>query len=64
MVDDVEYARKMDKKLMEYRKHGIYEGDNLITTNETRKSPLSAQIIHRIIKTYLLQDGNHAGERK
>jgi len=61
MVDDVEYARKMDRKLMEYRKHGIYEGDNLITTNETRKSPLSAQTIHRIIKTYLLQDGNHAG---
>ncbi|NLT48411.1 MAG: hypothetical protein GXX92_08355 [Clostridiales bacterium] len=60
MIDDVEYARQKDKKLMEYRKYGIYEGDNLITTNETRKSPLSSQTIHRIIKSYLLQDGIHA----
>ncbi|NLB17784.1 MAG: hypothetical protein GX825_03385 [Syntrophomonadaceae bacterium] len=58
MLDEIEYARKMNNKLIEYRKHEIYEGDNLITTQETRRKPLSAQTIHKIIKAYLLPDSN------
>lgn len=60
MVDDIAYTNKMSNKLAEYRKHGIYEGDNLITTHETRANPLSAQTVHKIINVYLLPDQNHA----
>ncbi|GAB1476367.1 hypothetical protein MASR2M70_12010 [Bacillota bacterium] len=56
MVDDLVYANKMCNKLAEYRKHGIYEGDNLITTQETRTNPLSAHTVHKIIKSFLLTD--------
>ncbi|MDI9493466.1 MAG: hypothetical protein QM289_03080 [Bacillota bacterium] len=58
MVDDPEYARQMDNKLTEYRKRGILQGKNLITTYETRAHPLSAQNVRRIIKAFLLPDGN------
>lgn len=58
MADDTEYAKKMDNKLAEYRKHGIHQGNNLIATYETRTNPLSSQIIHKIIKVFLLPDSN------
>jgi hypothetical protein len=45
-------------KLTEYRKRGILQGKNLITTYETRAHPLSAQNVRRIIKAFLLPDGN------
>ncbi len=60
MIDDIAYANKMSNKLAEYRKHGIYEGDNLITTQETRANPLSAHTVHKIIKSFLLPDDNCA----
>lgn len=58
MIDNIEYAKKMSNKLVEYRKHGIFEGDNLITTQETRGNPLSAHTVHKIIKSFLLPDDN------
>ena len=58
MIDDIEYAKKMDNKLTEYRRRGIQHGKNLITTYETRTNPLSSQIIRRIIKVFLLADSN------
>lgn len=56
MVDKEEYAESMHKKMENYIKHGILQGDNLIVTMETKDSPLNARKIRNTIKAHLLQE--------
>lgn len=56
MVDNPEYEAAMQRKLAEYRAHGIMPWDNLITTYETSSNPFNAQKILRIIKAFLMAE--------
>lgn len=56
MVDKEEYAESMYRKMENYIKHGILQGDNLIVTMETKDSPLNARKIRNIIKAHLLSE--------
>ncbi len=54
LMDDHDYREKAIAKEKAYITAGIYPGKNLITTAETFRQPLDVQIVHRIIKQYLL----------
>ena len=53
MMDDAEYADRALRKLAGYEKNGIFPGENLILTYETRKTPLDQRIIKIMIEHYL-----------
>lgn len=53
MMDDPAYAEKTMQKIIMYEQNGIYPGEGLILTYETRKNPLSQKMIIRIIQHYL-----------
>lgn len=53
MMDEAEYAEKAIRKIASYEKNGIYPGENLILTFETKKNPISSNVIHRKIQKYL-----------
>lgn len=53
MMDDAEYADCALRKLAGYEKNGIFPGENLILTYETRKTPLDQKIIKIMIEHYL-----------
>ena len=50
MMDNPEYARKALNKIQEYINYGIMPGDQLITTFETRRNPLGADVVEKIIQ--------------
>ncbi len=54
MMDDEDYGKSVTSKLDTYQNAGILQGDNLITTFETRRKPLDAHKVRRIIKAFLL----------
>ncbi len=54
MMDDSDYVEKALYKIMRYEENGIFQGDNLILTYETRKNPINQKQIRRIIQHYLL----------
>lgn len=56
MVDNEKYAEKMNKKMGNYIKHGILQGDNLIVTMETKDNPINACRIRNTIKANLLPE--------
>lgn len=45
LMDDAEYFAKNVKKIADYEKAGIYLGDRLLITYETRKEPLNAHLL-------------------
>ena len=47
MMDHPEYAEEAVKRLELYEKQGIYEGDRLILTWETSKTPLNVKVLER-----------------
>ena len=53
MVDDPQYAVNMVKRISEYRRNGIYIGEQLIVTFETSSTPLQKSDIENIISHYL-----------
>ncbi len=53
MMDDAVYAEKALQKIAMYEQNGIYPGEKLILTYETRKSPLSQKVIKNMIAHYL-----------
>jgi|GEM_PF-266368 len=53
MVEDPEYARRMDRKVLEYRQKGIAPWDNLITSYD-KEGAIDMSLIQNMIKAFLL----------
>lgn len=53
MMDDSVYIEKAIKKIMAYEKQGIFPGEDLIITYETRKNPINQKNIKNLIEHYL-----------
>ena len=54
MMDDLEYAQNAVSKIQNYQKNGYFPGKNLITTFETKASPISTKQIEQLAREYLL----------
>lgn len=54
MMDDSDYVEKAIYKISKYEQNGLYVGDKLIFTYETRKTPINRKQIKGIIQQYLL----------
>ena len=54
MMEDPEYVREAARKIKRYSLNGIIPGINLITTYETEQSPLSTEMVEKIIEYYFL----------
>ncbi|MBO5520251.1 MAG: hypothetical protein J5973_01080, partial [Eubacterium sp.] len=52
MMDDPVYAEKAVRKLYTYMANGIYLGENLILTAETKQQPLNGRIVQEVIERY------------
>lgn len=52
MMDEPSYYQKVFPKLQLYTSYGIIPSINLITTFETRKHPLTTELIEKIIEYY------------
>lgn len=53
MMDDADYVENALKKIEAYEENGIFAGENLILTYETKKNPLNPKAVNRMIKRYL-----------
>lgn len=54
LMDDLSYSRNSCAKLQLYTSHGIIPSIHLITTYETKDSPLSSEIVEKIVSHYFL----------
>lgn len=54
MMDDRNYLKHTVQRIKDYRKEGIYIGDNLIITEETSMLPLGTDEIKSVIKQVML----------
>lgn len=54
MMDDSEYVEHALQKIATYEQNGIFPGDNLILTYETKQNPINQKIIMLMIRRYLL----------
>lgn len=54
LVEDEDYAKNMVSKMEHFAKNGFYPGVNLITTSETRESPLDSTLVRLYAEKYLL----------
>lgn len=53
MMDDPVYAEAAIKKIATYEQNGIFLGENLILTYETRKNPINQKLVRGLIEHYL-----------
>lgn len=53
MMDDEEYTEKAMRKIMLYEQNGIFLGEKLIVTFETKKSPLNQKSVRRMLDHYM-----------
>ena len=53
MMDDSEYVEKALQKIAMYEENGIFQGESLILTYETRLNPISPTIVKLMISQYL-----------
>ncbi len=53
MMGDAEYVDYALKKLNAYEENGIFAGDNLIVTYETKDIPVNQKTVNRMIERYL-----------
>lgn len=54
MVDNPEYAETAVNKILTYRNNGFFEGENILYSYETSKTPISSKSIEVLIKKYLI----------
>ena len=54
LMDEPAYYQNAFSKLQLYTSHGIIPSVNLITTYETKRSPLSSEVIEKLIDHYFL----------
>lgn len=52
MMDDPAYAEKAVQKIATYEQNGIFTGEDLVLTYETKKNPVNQKVIAEIIKKY------------
>lgn len=52
MMDDFRYVENAIKKINEYEQNGIFPGDNLILTYETKKNPVNRKTINLVVRHY------------
>ena len=53
MMDDPVYVEKALQKIASYEQHGIFPGEHLIITYETRQTPINQKLVHLMIQHYL-----------
>ncbi|MGN0432702.1 MAG: hypothetical protein ACI4EQ_10150 [Lachnospiraceae bacterium] len=53
MMDDADYVNNALQKIKIYEENGIYTGEKLILTYETKKNPINQKIVCRMISRYL-----------
>ncbi len=53
MMDDFEYVERALKKIATYEQNGIFPGENLVLTYETRTNPINQKMIMLMIQHYL-----------
>ena len=53
MMDNPIYAEKVVNKIHTYEQNGMFQGEDLLVTYETSKSPLNQKVIMRMIQRYL-----------
>ena len=53
MMDDPEYVQKALQKLITYEQNGIFPGENLILTFETKQLPINQKLVLQMIRRYL-----------
>ena len=53
MMDDPDYANKAVRKIRDYQQNGMFPGDSLIITSETRTNPINLRDLKRVIDFYL-----------
>ena len=53
-MDDPAYAEKALQKITAYEQAGIFPGENLILTHETKQNPINQKLILMMIRQYLL----------
>lgn len=56
LMDDPSYSKNAISKLHLYVNHGIIPSLRLITTYETKESPLSIDKIEKIVKEYFVEE--------
>ena len=54
MMDNADYANKAIQKQLTYHENGIFEGDRLILTSETKAMPINTMQIRDIIRHFLI----------
>lgn len=54
MMDDKDYCEKAIKKIETFERNGIFPGEKLILTHETREHPLNMKVVEALIKEYLI----------
>lgn len=53
MMDDPVYTEAAVKKIATYEQNGVFPGENLILTYETRKQPINQKLVRSLIEHYL-----------
>lgn len=53
MMDNPEYVENAVKKITLYEQNGIYPGERLLITYETKKTPLHRKTVYRMIERFL-----------
>lgn len=53
MMDDLDYVENALRKITLYEKNGIFTGDSLILTYETKKNPINQKVVRGMIQRYL-----------
>lgn len=54
MMDEPEYVETAIRKIITYEQNGIYPGDKLILTYETRKNPINQKVVKGMIEHFLI----------
>lgn len=54
MMDNAEYCEKALSKISHYEKNGIFPGEQLLISCETKNTPLNIQAVNQKIQKYLL----------
>lgn len=53
MMDEPTYVEKAVQKIVSYEQNGIFPGENLILTFETRQNPINQKLVTLMIQRYL-----------
>lgn len=54
MMDDSQYSMNVVKRINLYEENGIFPGERLIFTMETKETPFRKNDLERVIKKYFL----------